>query len=139
MPRKCAVPGCRSNRDTKQNYTACYRFPKDQALRKKWIQLIHRQGFEPTPEQVVCIKHFESKFIIDEDKYPNPNGTVTVIRRRKTTLVKDAYPTLFLDQPTYSTGSTKLKENSSVCEIRNLAGIKIVKLAEVKEEEILGI
>lgn len=50
---------------------------------------------------MVCATHFEEHFIIREDSITRPDGTVITAKRGTPTLTKDAYPTLFPNQPQY--------------------------------------
>lgn len=100
MPNKCCVFGCRSNYD-KENEASSFKFPKDPAMREKWIRAINRKDFTPTFYSVVCVKHFAERFIIREDKMTRDDGTLIVAQRARPALTKDAYPSLFPNQPSY--------------------------------------
>lgn len=47
MPRYCSVPKFTSNKHSQ--YETCFRFPKDEELKRKWIKAIHRD-FIPNDE-----------------------------------------------------------------------------------------
>ena len=100
MPNKCCVFGCRSNYN-KQNEASSFKFPKDDAMREKWLRSINRKDFTPTTHSVVCIKHFAEQFIIREDRMTRDDGTVIVALRSRPALTTDAYPSLFPNQPSY--------------------------------------
>ncbi|XP_068204013.1 uncharacterized protein [Palaemon carinicauda] len=99
MPRSCCVPGCKSNYS--RSDVSAFRFPRDEQRRQLWIKAIHREDFTPTPNTIVCAKHFEESFIVTEDSITRPDGTVITAKRGTPTLTKDAYPTIFHNQPKY--------------------------------------
>ncbi|KAG8175061.1 hypothetical protein JTE90_019203 [Oedothorax gibbosus] len=102
MPRKCAVPGCKSNYKNSA-YTNVFYFPKDEEAKRKWIRAIHRDDFVPSTESVVCIKHFDERFIQREDKVRRDDGTWLCVPKSKPKLTTDAIPTIFENQPSYMT------------------------------------
>ncbi|KAG8174942.1 hypothetical protein JTE90_001714 [Oedothorax gibbosus] len=102
MPRKCAVPGCKSNYKNSA-YTNVFYFPKDEEAKRKWIRAIHRDDFVPSTESVVCIKHFDERFIQREDKVRRDDGTWLCVPKSKPKLTTDAIPTIFENQPCYMT------------------------------------
>ncbi|KAG0692460.1 THAP domain-containing protein 2 [Chionoecetes opilio] len=101
MPRSCCVPGCKSNSSSVD--ASGFRFPTDEQRRVQWIKAIHREDFMPTENTVVCAKHFEQSFIITEDSITRPDGTIMTAKRGWPTLTKDAFPTIFVNQPKYMT------------------------------------
>ncbi|XP_046577517.1 uncharacterized protein LOC124285349 [Haliotis rubra] len=56
MPH-CCVPQCR-NRSETNPHLSFYRFPANPATRRKWILMIQRDDFDPTPNTRVCSWHF---------------------------------------------------------------------------------
>lgn len=102
MPRKCCVPGCKSNYDSSnESYVNVFSFPKDEEMCKKWLRSIHRENYVLTKESVVCIKHFDDSFIIREHRALRPDGSELVMPRKVPILKSDAYPTIFKELPTY--------------------------------------
>lgn len=97
MPRNCCVPGCTSNYQVCD--TSVFRFPRDEECRQRWVKAINRKDFTPTNNTAVCGKHFEPRFIITEDRMKRPDGSVITARRGTPKLTKDAYPTIFPNQP----------------------------------------
>ena len=102
MGRTCCVPGCKSNYG-KVCDTSTFKFPKESVLREKWTKLIHRDNFEVNDKTVVCVKHFEPKFVVREDIFPIENGDPIRVPRKIPKLTNDAYPTIFHNQPSYHT------------------------------------
>lgn len=97
MPRKCCVPNCRSNyRETE--YVSVFGFPKDEKRRMLWLRNINRD-FTPTKHTVVCIKHFEDRFISRYEKKIREDGTELCVKRKAPILSKDGFPTIFNDMP----------------------------------------
>lgn len=100
MPRKCCVPYCRSNYRATNQYVSVFQFPKDEIRKQLWVQQINRD-FTPTRHSVVCIKHFEDRFIIRDDRRVMDDGSILFVRRKVPALTKDGYPTIFNDVPLY--------------------------------------
>jgi len=51
MPSICCVPQC-------ENRGGGHKFPRDKALRNRWIIAIKRDKWKPGKSHVVCYKHF---------------------------------------------------------------------------------
>lgn len=67
------------------------------------MKLIHRDNFEANDKAVVCIKHFEPKFLVREDVFPVEMVFPIRVPRNIPKLTNDAYPTIFPNQPSYHT------------------------------------
>jgi THAP domain len=98
MPRRCVVPGCKSNYDSTlhlngDGLVSSFSFPKDDILKKQWINAVHRKDWQPTSCSSVCAKHFrDSDFLVDlKNKCPR--------------LVHGAIPSVFPNLPQYLTKS----------------------------------
>lgn len=103
MGRKCSAPGCRSNYDNNKEYVTVFKFPSEPSRRAKWIHNLHRVDFNPSSTAVVCIKHFEERFIIREDSVKRKDGTILTVDRKQLALSSEAYPTIFENLPPYLT------------------------------------
>ena len=77
MPDKCAIVGCHTNYSDGQKRSVFY-FPKDEELRSKWIRFVNRINWSPGRHSVICVSHFEEKFIQ---------------RHKKKTMLKDSHHT----------------------------------------------
>ncbi|XP_069704837.1 uncharacterized protein [Periplaneta americana] len=99
MPRRCCVPGCRSNYDStlksSGKYVSAFSFPKDENRRQAWIHAISRKDWTPSPSSTVCIKHFDEKEVNLHDIYRQPDGTLTKLLLNCPRLSKDAVPSKF--------------------------------------------
>ena len=104
MSSSCCVPRCTSNYSRTDRITV-FKFPKDLEQRKKWLNAIHRKDFIIKESTVICIKHFDNKFIIRNDTAVRPDGSVLIVPRAKIKLTNDAYPTIFNNQPLYMSKS----------------------------------
>ena len=63
MPSSCCAVGC-TKRYSKEEGVRMFRFPKDEAHRRLWIQAIRRDKWEPNSHSRVCCEHFISgKFL----------------------------------------------------------------------------
>ncbi|GBL97011.1 hypothetical protein AVEN_254066-1 [Araneus ventricosus] len=99
--RKRCVPGCNSNYNNTDNYVSLFTFPKDATRKKQWVKSINRAYCIPSSTAVVCIKHFSSQFIIKKDRVVRDDGSELVVKRKILKLTNDAYPSIFLNQPSY--------------------------------------
>ena len=75
MPKKCCVVGCRSNYKRKieecssnsnhVTYKTVFSFPDSNQLdlRNCWIKFVNRADWSPTENSVICIDHFEDKYL----------------------------------------------------------------------------
>ena len=61
MPNKYCITGCYTNFNEGLKKTV-FKFPGDPAS-KKWLEFVNRIGFENSQYSVICIDHFEEKFI----------------------------------------------------------------------------
>ena len=68
MGNKCALTNCTSGY-TKGLKKTSFHFPEHMELKKKWIYFINRKVWTPTSNSVICVGHFESKYV----KYDNIN------------------------------------------------------------------
>ena len=112
MGRNCCVPGCRSNYHPQDAHVTVFGFPKDEERRKEWIRKIHRDNFCPSATAVVCIKHFPEQFIEREIRALRADGTEICVKRKTLTLTKDAYPSIFYNQPSYMTSEPAPKRRN---------------------------
>lgn len=106
MPRRCCVPGCKSNYDStlKENnvqVVTTFSFPKDAELKKSWIRAIPRDNWTPSTSAVVCAKHFQDKDVVRFQPYRNPNGDMQQLPLRCPKLAEGAIPTIFKGLPKY--------------------------------------
>ena len=62
MVNKYVVANCTSGYITGEKNPS-FLFPEDNDLRSKWIYFVNRKDWQPTKYSVICIKHFESKFV----------------------------------------------------------------------------
>ena len=63
MPNKCCVIGCRANYQYGPSKPV-FKFPDDTVFSNKWVAFLNRQDFQPGKYSVICIDHFEERFII---------------------------------------------------------------------------
>ncbi|BES97347.1 Hypothetical protein NTJ_10161 [Nesidiocoris tenuis] len=56
----CCAFGCsnRSDRKKKKDGVGFHRFPKDEKLRKLWVQAVCRKNWKPSTNTVICTEHF---------------------------------------------------------------------------------
>ena len=62
MVNKCVVKNCSISYKTGQKKAWLY-FHEDQELKRRWIYFVNRKDWSPTAHSVICIDHFEGKFI----------------------------------------------------------------------------
>ena len=80
MPRRCCVPGCKSNYDSVNELVSTFSFPKDGQRKEAWIRAIHRDDFLPSASSVVCVVHFAKKHVIEEDVITRDDGTILRVK-----------------------------------------------------------
>ena len=62
MVNKFCVVGCRSNYKEEETVPA-FSFPSDENIKNRWIKFVNRKDWQSTSSIVICIKHFEGKFL----------------------------------------------------------------------------
>jgi len=78
---QCAVIGCPSNRIQlvlRDGTTSFFVFPHpaDAHRRQAWIDFTGRQGFQPVKKSMICMRHFEKKFILCRKSAAEPWQTM---------------------------------------------------------------
>jgi hypothetical protein len=104
MPRRCCVPGCKSNYDSTLEGCApvsTFGFPKDPKRRELWLRAIPRKDWIPSSASAVCVLHFEESDVIKTQKFKNVNGVVENIPLAFPKLCDDAVPRMFENLPVY--------------------------------------
>lgn len=113
MPRKCCVPGCKSNYESirkqnlEENYVTTFSFPKDPNRRDEWIRAIPRKDWTSSSGACVCRKHFSDNDIIDSEQFTLPDGGVNTVLLRCPKLKSDAVPHIFDNLPKYLSSASK--------------------------------
>ena len=65
MVNKCVAFGYSSGYDTNSEKVPIFSFPLGKSnLIEKWIKFVNRNNWFPTKNSVLCIKHFEDKYIL---------------------------------------------------------------------------
>ncbi|XP_035226849.1 THAP domain-containing protein 2-like [Stegodyphus dumicola] len=101
MPFKCCVTGCRGNyKGTEKVHT--FSFPKNDALRERWLRNIPRKDFSATPYSRVCHKHFQPDDLIWETSaFDEKNGKIIKASLQRPKLKEGAFPSIFDGCPSY--------------------------------------
>ncbi|XP_044751591.1 uncharacterized protein LOC123311602 [Coccinella septempunctata] len=85
MPKSCSAKGC-TVRFIKGANLKFHKYPKNEDLRKKWVEAVNRENFQPSEAAKLCSKHFQP-----DDYYINVHGNKC--------LKKEAIPSVFPDRP----------------------------------------
>ena len=94
MPSNCAVYGCFNTvKKTANSNVRYFRFPKDESLRRQWVNCCRRADNIKTKYALVCSIHFTEDDYADDIKY---RLLGTEKPRNQRALKKDAVPSLFL-------------------------------------------
>ena len=92
----CCVPGCRSGHYKKDGWkNSLFKFPKDEAMKKKWLRNIKRDDFQPSKCSRICSLHFLPEFIKKTKVQKLDNGQTEEVPIKFPRLAKDALPTLY--------------------------------------------
>ena len=83
MPR-CIIIGCNTYNGR--------RLPKDPELLEKWLESINRTDYKPTPNSIVCLKHFRKSDFIPDSENKDKVGRYRKLKRLK----PKAIPSCFL-------------------------------------------
>ena len=57
------VTNSASDYNTGQKKASFLHFHEDQELKRKWIYFVNRKDWLPTAHSVICMDHFEEKFV----------------------------------------------------------------------------
>lgn len=126
MPRRCCVPGCKSNYDSTlkngEGPVSTFCFPRDNDLLCRWKKAIPRANWEPSKGSFVCSKHFSDSEVIRSENVRKGDGSYEVILLKNPKLVSDAVPHIFPNLPQYLSTTKKLRTDPSkrrqMCEQR---------------------
>ncbi|XP_018914579.1 uncharacterized protein [Bemisia tabaci] len=138
MGRCCCVPGCKSNYASSPGpNVSTFKFPdsvKDPERHAKWINALSRDNFTVTKSSVVCIKHFHPQFVVTHEEFKTKEGPVIQVPREVPKLTKDAYPTIFPNQPAYrSTVPAKRRKDPSERD-QEMARAQLKRSFQLQEE-----
>lgn len=70
----CCIPGCFSNAQKKLPYTPIFSFPSNKDNLELWKKKIPLRNIKIGKNVGVCIKHFQSDFVIKEHRVKRPDG-----------------------------------------------------------------
>lgn len=138
MPSTCCVTGCTSNYSNKvsANITV-FQFPKDEVRKQKWLTAIPRADFNPSNRSVVCILHFDDRFIVREDTVTRADGSTLTVKRDRLKLTHDAYPTRFENVPSYLSKELPVPRRDPIKRKQEIeTRIEKKKMAEEAEDTI---
>ena len=83
MVNKCVIYGGKSGYKSNANTVPSFHFPHQKVdLLAKWTKLVNRLDWSPTSNSVICVNHFDLKFIL--------NG-----KRKKLNWKLDPVPTIY--------------------------------------------
>ena len=89
MP-SCSAPNCNSNKPGTPHVLA-HGFPKDPALRQKWVDAMGWLKWQPSATASLCTNHFEKSQYVPEHLNVNVKGKP----KARPTLLDTAVPTIF--------------------------------------------
>ncbi|XP_067120778.1 uncharacterized protein [Centruroides vittatus] len=126
----CCVPHCSNS--------GGHKFPKNPALRKKWIHAVKRANWKPTSSSLVCKNHFTP------DQYKEINIFENIPAKRQ--LKADAVPNVFLwskkEAPSVvsrrarrENRERKVQDNHHACYIMDTGTLEIGGEVIIDEEE----
>ena len=69
MVNKCVAFGCKSGYATCTEKVSLFTFPLHKPdLNEHWVRFVNRTNWQPSQSSVLCVKHFEEKFILHGKK-----------------------------------------------------------------------
>ena len=94
MVNKCVAFGCSTGYENTGEKISTFSFPHDKPdLIQKWLKFVNRADWVPTKHSVLCMKHFEERFIVKGKRntlnwslHPVPNILSEKIRNRPSLL-----------------------------------------------------
>ncbi|KAK9874366.1 hypothetical protein WA026_002716 [Henosepilachna vigintioctopunctata] len=99
MPDRCCIPACRAISNKKRGKISVFRIPKNDALRKSWLEnMPPLEGGKPGQRAVVCEKHFDPSCICKRESYVDKTGTRKMFPRVRPVLLAGSLPTIFDDK-----------------------------------------
>ncbi|VEN45422.1 unnamed protein product [Callosobruchus maculatus] len=108
MPRRCYIPGCKSNYDSSlkdsNNNNKCettFSFPKCPQRLARWLNAIPRKEWTPSKSSVVCAKHFSESDVIRFHEFKTPSGEIKKVSLAYPKLCESATPRKFPNLPNY--------------------------------------
>ncbi|XP_042894535.1 THAP domain-containing protein 2, partial [Parasteatoda tepidariorum] len=111
MPHPCCVPAWRGNYKNGPKVSV-FSFPKNDALREKWIRAIKREHFSPTKHSKVCEKHFSEDLLTTTSAYDKETGLLIEAELKIKKLKPDAVPSLHPNLPKhFSTTAVSNRES----------------------------
>lgn len=116
MPRKCSVPGCKTNYLSNMSYqksvAPIYKFPQNSDICQLWYSKIGLpKHFTATKNNGVCAMHFQNADFTSESKHYYKNRKHPRIRQLKLKKLREsALPSLLLD---YTHKYKEIQRNNS--------------------------
>lgn len=104
MPRRCCVPGCKSNYDSRLKHgeaVSTFGFPKEEKEKRRWLRAIPRYDWQPSQSTAVCEHHFHVEDIVRFDISKNKEGDTISLPLKYPKLKKHAVPKVFQNLPSY--------------------------------------
>ncbi|GBM23711.1 hypothetical protein AVEN_257626-1 [Araneus ventricosus] len=68
MPYRCCAVNCKGNYKNGPKVPV-FSFPKNENLRRRWLQALNRKDFVITANSRVCIQHFSEDLVIKESSF----------------------------------------------------------------------
>ena len=100
MVNKCVVFGCKTGYETcveaSEEKISTFKFPLEKTdLLQQWIKFVNRSHWYPSKNSVICVKHFDKKYIVEgkRNKLNWNLNPVPTIQTREALKIPSAFPT----------------------------------------------
>ena len=115
LVKRCVVGSC--NNSNKTGHSTHFFFPKEERIRRQWIQVKRADFLQPTEHSIICGAHFAHECFEDD-------GMVKMgLQDKKSNLKSDSVPTIQPQRPEALSEARKLadygergKRNTDDCE-----------------------
>nr|CAI5866470.1 unnamed protein product [Callosobruchus analis] len=122
MPKRCCVPGCKSNYDSSlkvESRKSSFKFSKNELLRKKWIRAIPKKDWISSESQTECCLHFNSYDIVKKDDIITLPDGMTQIFPGRPKLKENAVSAIFPNLPKYLSSEKPYPRKDPKCRRQN--------------------
>ncbi|XP_071641540.1 uncharacterized protein [Temnothorax longispinosus] len=114
MPKRCAVPGCNTNKKLCNKNYSVFNVPSEENLREKWAAAIPGIQYLKS-HQYICERHFSDEWVVRKWVKHDADGEIIVeVPYKRIRLMHGAMPTIFDSQSAKDSSLIKIDESNNV-------------------------